>query len=63
MTDNGQSLPDAFGIFVDNSGSLRYNEVDSPAQDMMSWVQTEYGGQIATSSQHGGDWQNGISCL
>ena len=60
MTDNGQSLPDAFGIFVDNSGSLRYNEVDSPAQDMMSWVQTEYGGQIATSSQHGGDWQNGI---
>ena len=60
MTDNGQSLPDAFGIFVDNSGSLRYNEVDSPAQDMMSWVQAEYGSQIAISSQHGGDWQNGI---
>ena len=28
---------------------------------LMNWVQTEYGGQIATSSnKNGGDWQNGI---
>ena len=60
MTDNGESLPDAFGIFVDNSGSLKFNEVDSPAQDMMSWVQNEYGGQVAISSENGGDWRNGI---
>ena len=60
MTDNGNVLPDAFGIFVDNSGSLRYNEVDSPAQDMMNWVQTEYGSQVATSSQNGAGWQNGV---
>jgi len=53
-------LPDAFGIFVDNSGSLKFNEVDSPAQDMMSWVQNEYGGQVAISSENGGDWRNGI---
>jgi len=60
MTNNGKNLPDAFGIFVDNSGSLKYTEVDSPAQDMMDWVRTQYGGQIALSSKNSGDWKDGI---
>ena len=60
MTNNGQDLPDAFGIFVDDSGSLKYIEVDSPVQDMMDWVRTQYGGQIALSSKNSGDWKDGI---
>lgn len=60
MTNNGQDLPDAFGIFVDDSGSLQYTEVDSSTQQMMNWVRTNYGSQVATSNKNGGSWDNGI---
>lgn len=60
MTNNGSQLPDAFGIFVDNTGSLGYGNVDEPIQNMMNWVRTEFGGSVATSSKNASGWIDGV---
>ena len=34
MTNGGTELPDAFGIFVDDSGSVKYEEVEPSVQNV-----------------------------
>ncbi|MEC8012860.1 MAG: hypothetical protein VX153_01390 [Verrucomicrobiota bacterium] len=42
MTSNGTELPDALGIFVDNSGSLYFNEVNDALFQFVNRVKTNY---------------------
>ena len=43
MTNNGENLPDALGLFVDNSGSLYFNEVNQGSfLHLSTGVKTNY---------------------
>jgi len=42
MTNNGSELPDAMGIFVDNSGSQFFNEVNNALFQFVDRVRTNY---------------------
>ena len=42
ITNNGEDLPDALGIFVDNSGSLYFNEVNQALFSFIDRVKTNY---------------------
>lgn len=42
MTNNGSELPDALGVFVDNSGSLYFNEVNDALFQFVDRVRTTY---------------------
>ena len=54
MTNGGSELPRAVGFFVDNSGSLRFNQVNQAVFKFKEWIESNYGksvgGSIATSS-------------
>ena len=54
MTKNGTELPRAVGIFVDNSGSLQFTQVNQAVFKFKKWVDDNYGpssgGQVLTSS-------------
>jgi len=53
-------LPFALGVFIDDTGSVRYDQVDEAAHEFLDWVRNTYP-QIAVSSQHdGSSWNNGI---
>jgi len=59
-TNNGTELPFALGVFIDDTGSVRYDQVDEAAHEFLDWVRNTYP-QIAVSSQHdGSSWNNGI---
>ena len=60
MTNGGTELPDAFGIFVDDSGSVKYEEVEPSVQMLMNWVRTEYGSDIIVPNKNGGKWKDDI---
>ena len=42
ITNNGEDLPDALGVFVDNSGSLYFNEVNEALFSFIDRVKTNY---------------------
>jgi flagellin-like hook-associated protein FlgL len=42
ITNNGENLPDAVGIFVDNSGSLYFNEVNQALFQFTDRIKTTY---------------------
>ena len=42
ITNNGEDLPDALGVFVDNSGSLYFNEVNQALFSFIDRVKTTY---------------------
>ena len=42
MTNNGTELPDALGVFVDNSGSLYFNEVNDALFQFVDRVKATY---------------------
>ena len=42
ITNNGEDLPDALGVFVDNSGSLYFNEVNQALFSFIDRVKTNY---------------------
>ena len=42
ITNNGEDLPDALGIFVDNSGSLYFNEINQALFSFIDRVKTNY---------------------
>ncbi len=42
MTNNGENLPDALGLFVDNSGSLYFNEVNQALFQFTERIKTTY---------------------
>ena len=54
MTNGGSELPRAVGFFVDNSGSLWFNQVNQAVFKFKEWIESNYGksvgGSIATSS-------------
>ena len=59
-TENGNNLPFAMGLFIDDTGSVTYSEVDEAAHEFLDWVRTNYP-QVAVSSQNDGvNWTNGI---
>lgn len=42
ITNNGENLPDALGLFVDNSGSLYFNEINQALFSFIDRVKTNY---------------------
>jgi flagellin-like hook-associated protein FlgL len=58
-TNNGEDLPATLGVFIDDTGSVVYKEVDDGANAFMDWIRTNYP-SIAVSSRTGGQWSNGI---
>ena len=42
ITNNGENLPDALGVFVDNSGSLYFNEINQALFSFIDRVKTNY---------------------
>ncbi|MDG1138947.1 MAG: hypothetical protein P8N49_05450 [Opitutales bacterium] len=42
ITNNGENLPDAVGVFVDNSGSLYFNEVNQALFQFTDRIKTTY---------------------
>ena len=42
ITNNGENLPDALGLFVDNSGSLYFNEVNQALFQFTERIKTTY---------------------
>jgi flagellin-like hook-associated protein FlgL len=42
ITNNGENLPDALGLFVDNSGSLYFNEVNQALFQFTDRIKTTY---------------------
>jgi flagellin-like hook-associated protein FlgL len=54
MTNNGAVLPRAVGIFVDNSGSLRFPQINQAVFKFKEWIEDNYGpssgGTVLTSS-------------
>jgi flagellin-like hook-associated protein FlgL len=61
MTNNGTSTPKGIGVFVDNTGSVVYNEVDGPTQKFMSWVRDNYPDvAVHPVTKNGGSWVDGV---
>lgn len=58
LTQDGKKLPKALGIFVDNSGSLRYRQIDQAIEEFQTWVKQDYP-SVAMSSRSDAGWVNG----
>jgi len=61
ITNNGKQLPRGLAIFVDNTGSMSYNEVDSASQNFMEWIRVNYP-EVAVHpvSKNSGQWNQGV---
>jgi flagellin-like hook-associated protein FlgL len=61
MTENGSKLPTAFGVFVDNTGSLGYNLVDGAVQEFMTWVRTQHPEvTVHPATKNSTNWRDGV---
>ena len=61
MTNDGSQLPRGLAVFVDNTGSMKYEDVDGAAQNFMEWIRINYS-EVATHpvTKNSGQWNNGI---
>ncbi len=59
-TNNGQDLPAAMGLFIDNTGSVNEEEVDDAAEEFMDWVRNNYPTVAVSKRDDGISWNNGI---
>jgi flagellin-like hook-associated protein FlgL len=51
-TDNGKNLPDALGVFVDNSGSLQFKLVNQGLYKFFDLIQSKYPSVILPSNSN-----------
>lgn len=59
-TSNGTDLPAAIGVFIDDTGSVNFEEVDDAAFEFMNWVSTNFPSVAVSSKTDGGQWTNGV---
>ena len=61
ITNAGKQLPRGLAIFVDNTGSMTYDEVDSASQNFMEWIRVNYSEvAIHPVSKNSGQWNQGV---
>ena len=58
-TNNATELPAALGLFIDDTGSVNFEEVDEASRAFLDWVKAEYP-DVTVSSKDGGGWTDGI---
>lgn len=61
MTEGGTRLPRGLGVFVDDTGSLRYELVDGAVQGFVQWVRDSYPEvSVHPVTKNEGNWKDGI---